>query len=151
MAILDVFKTKSAKSGEEEKKTEPLKEEKVKSGKAEEKKKSVIAENPAQAGHASGRKDFSQIAARILQAPHVTEKAINMGQENKYIFKISPEGNKSEVKKAVKELYGVNVVDVNIINIPKKKRRLGQNQGFKSGYKKAVVTLAKGEKIEGGI
>lgn len=146
MAILDLFKTKPAKGGQDEKKTEPLKEDKVKSG--EEKKQ----ENPVKVVKSSrDSKDFSQIAARILQAPHITEKAINMGQENKYIFKISSEGNKAEVKKAVKELYGVKVVDVNIINIPKKKRRLGKNQGFKSGYKKAVVTLAKGEKIEIGI
>jgi len=143
VAILDVFKTKSAKGGASGKKTEKKVSEDVKIAK-EEKKNSAIEKKIS-------KKDFSQIAAKILKAPHVTEKAINMGQENKYVFKISPEGNKAEVKKAVSELYGVNVIDVNIINIPKKKRRLGQNQGFKSGYKKAVVTLAKGEKIETGI
>ncbi|KKR02924.1 MAG: 50S ribosomal protein L23 [Parcubacteria group bacterium GW2011_GWF2_39_13b] len=143
MAILDVFKTKPAKSGQNEKKTEKEISGDVKIAKEE--KNAPIIEKKA------GKKDFSQIAARILKAPHITEKAINMGQDNKYVFKVSPEGNKSEVKKAVSELYGVNVVDVNIINIPKKKRRLGQNQGFKSGYKKAVVTLAEGEKIETGI
>jgi len=137
VAILDVFKTKPAKSGQNEKKTEKEISGDVKIAKEE--KNAPIIEKKA------GKKDFSQIAARILKAPHITEKAINMGQDNKYVFKVSPEGNKSEV------LYGVNVVDVNIINIPKKKRRLGQNQGFKSGYKKAVVTLAEGEKIETGI
>lgn len=139
MAILDVFKTKK----EDGKKTEKEVSEGVKIAKEE---KKIPADE-----RKTSKRDFSQIAARILEAPHVTEKAINMGQDNKYVFKVSPRGNKSEVKKAVRELYGVNVVDVNIINIPRKKRRLGQNQGFKSGYKKAVVTLAEGEKIETGI
>lgn len=97
------------------------------------------------------KQDFSQLAAKILKTPHMTEKAIDLGKENKYVFKVAPESNKNEIKKAVQELYGVKVVGVNIINIPRKKRRLGKSEGFKTGLKKAIVKVAKGEKIEIGV
>lgn len=139
MALLDVFKTKPAKS--DKKKTEKKVSDDVKV----EKKEEIKIEKSAQI-----KKEFSQIAVKILKAPHVTEKAMSLNQENKYIFKVSDEANKPEVKKAIQELYGVKVVDVNIINIPRKKRRLGRSEGFKSGFKKAIVTLKQGEKIETG-
>ncbi|MEK9170976.1 MAG: 50S ribosomal protein L23 [Patescibacteria group bacterium] len=48
----------------------------------------------------------------------------------------------------VKKNYNVKAIKVNIVNIPKKNRRVGKNQGFRAGYKKAIVTLAKGQTIE---
>ena len=56
--------------------------------------------------------------------------------------------NKIAVAKEVSKTYNVKVVNVNIINIPKKARRVGKTSGFKTGYKKAVVTLAPGQTIE---
>ena len=94
------------------------------------------------------KKEFSQIAYKVLKSPHLTEKATNLVTPNKYIFKVIPKANKIEIKKAIQDLYGVKVRDVNLINIPKKRRRLSRTEGWKAGYKKAVVTLAEGEKIE---
>jgi len=70
-------------------------------------------------------------------------------KQNKYAFEVFSSANKNEVKKAVESLYGVNVEKVNIVNIPRKKRRVGRaRQGFRKGYKKAIVRIAKGQKIE---
>lgn len=93
------------------------------------------------------KKEFSQ-AYRILEHPQVTEKSGASSEKGIYIFRVKPKANKQEIKKAVRDLYGVAVKKVNIINIPKKFRRLGKSEGFKSGYKKAMVKLAEGEKIE---
>lgn len=86
--------------------------------------------------------------SKLIFTPQITEKATDLSAENKYIFKVARIANKSQIKKAVRALYGVKVTSVNIINIHRKPRRIGKTSGFKPGYKKAVVTLAKGEKIE---
>jgi len=89
---------------------------------------------------------------RILKAPHITEKAAALAQEGKYIFKVYSGANKIEIKKAIEGFYGVKVEKVNIVHIMPKRRRLGRTQGWKGGlkmgFKKAIVTLVKGEKIE---
>lgn len=87
-------------------------------------------------------------AHRVIVSPLVSEKATDLISCNQYVFKVRNCANKVEVKKAVSRLYGVIVTDVRIINIPKKRRRLGRSEGYKSGYKKAVVSLKKGDKIE---
>ncbi|MBU1289669.1 50S ribosomal protein L23 [Patescibacteria group bacterium] len=91
-------------------------------------------------------------AYRVIKEPHITEKASYLGEQNKYAFKIYPKANKSEVKKAVEALYGTKVEKVNIIHSAPKKRRVGRSEGWrgglKKGFKKAIVTLKKGEKIE---
>ena len=89
---------------------------------------------------------------QIIRKPHITEKAGFLTDQNKYVFKIYPQVNKKEVKKAVESLYGVRVEKVNIIHSAAKQRRLGRYHGWrgglKKGFKKAVVTLKQGEKIE---
>jgi len=85
---------------------------------------------------------------RILKEPHVSEKATQLYDENKYTFKIFPWANKIQVKNAVSDLYGVRVKDVKIINIKSKIRTLRGQKGKKHGYKKAIVALEEGEKIE---
>lgn len=90
----------------------------------------------------------SGLAAKVLKEPRVTEKATDLAGRNQYVFKVWPRANKTEVKKAVEELYGVNVLNVNIINIPAKRKRLGRIEGWGGGYKKAVVKIAEGQKIE---
>lgn len=91
-------------------------------------------------------------AYRIIRKPHITEKATFLAGQNKYIFKVSSEANKVEVKKIIEALYGVKVEKVNLIHMAPKKRRLGRTEGWrhglKKGFKKAIATLAKGEKIE---
>lgn len=88
------------------------------------------------------------LAWRILKKAHITEKATDLTGKNKYIFNIYDKADKNEVKKSVENIYGVDVVSVNIVNIPPKKRRVGKNRGWKSGYKKAIVKIKQGQKIE---
>ena len=101
------------------------------------------------AGKKSEKKEikFNEVW-KILAKPHVTEKATDLAGKNQYVFKVWPASNKSEIKKAVEELYGVNVLNVRIINIPAKQRRLGRITGERGGYKKAVVKIKEGQKIE---
>jgi len=90
------------------------------------------------------RKETSQ----ILINPQITEKTTMLGQKNQYIFRVVRGANKNEIKKAIEKIYGVRVVDVKIINLPGKKRRIGRISGWKSGYKKAIVKIKEGQKIE---
>jgi large subunit ribosomal protein L23 len=83
-----------------------------------------------------------------IKNPHISEKAGYLSEKEQYTFKVSSRFNKKEIKKAVEGLYGVNVISVNLIKIPAKKRRIGKTQGFKKGYIKAVVKIKQGQKIE---
>lgn len=85
---------------------------------------------------------------RIIKHPHITEKATVLSEKNQYVFKVRGNANKNEVMKAVEDYYGVKVVDAKIINIPEKKRRRGKGTGIVQGYKKAIVHVAPGQKIE---
>lgn len=87
-------------------------------------------------------------AARTLIAPHVTEKSSTASEKGMYTFKVQDYTNKSEVKKAIQELYGVEVDAVHVINIHSKRRFSRGRPGMVKGYKKALVTLAKGQKID---
>ena len=84
----------------------------------------------------------------IIRKPHISEKAFNLESEGKYVFVVSPSANKVEIGKAVQNLYGVVVRSVNIVKVPSKPKRFRGVVGTKSGYKKAVITLAEGNKIE---
>ena len=84
----------------------------------------------------------------ILRGPHVTEKATKLGEKNQYIFKVNNKANKIEIKKAVENLYKVEVLGVRVIRMPRKKRSVGKTSGFKSGFKKAIVNVKEGQKIE---
>ena len=108
-------------------------------------KKPLAPEKPIAAAKP---KKIPEAASEILKGPHVTEKATDLAKKNMYVFKISDRSNKTEVKKAVEDAYGVKVVSVRIINIPSKKRRLGRIEGERKKYRKAVVRVAEGQKIE---
>lgn len=86
-------------------------------------------------------------SAKILIKPLVTEKASHLASENKYAFIVALNANKIEVAKAVKALYGVDVVKVNIINMEGKNVVRGRIKGQRSDFKKAIVTLKKGDVI----
>jgi len=83
-----------------------------------------------------------------IVGPHITEKAGNMGALNKYTFKVTKYSNKIEIKRSIEKLYKVNVLGVNIQNMPSKFRQVGRHQGTKSGFKKAIVTIREGQKID---
>lgn len=96
----------------------------------------------------SVKRQMFGLASEVLISPHITEKATNLNEESKYIFKIQPKSNKIGVKKAIESVYGVDVIDVRIINIPRRKRRVGKTTGWAKGYKKAIIKIKKGQKIE---
>jgi len=82
-----------------------------------------------------------------LLHPYVSEKATRLESMNQYMFKVTRTANKPEVKKAIQNRFKVNVVAVNMINMPSKKRTVGRHVGVKAGFRKAIVTLAEGETI----
>ena len=88
------------------------------------------------------------LAWKALKSPYISEKATNLASEDKYIFVAKDKSNKKEIKDAVEELYKVNVLNVNIIKTPKKKKRLGRHHGWRKGFKKAVVQIKEGQKID---
>jgi len=77
----------------------------------------------------------------VLISPIITEQSMDMAEEKKYAFKVDPRANKTEVRQAVEEIFGVDVAKVNIMNVNGKTKRLGRTVGRTSSYKKAVVTL----------
>ncbi|HYA12944.1 MAG TPA: 50S ribosomal protein L23 [Syntrophales bacterium] len=85
---------------------------------------------------------------RIIRRALITEKSTIAKDENKYIFEVDRRANKIEVAKAVEKLFKVKVMDVHIMNVIGKKKRVGRIMGEKSSWKKAVVTLASGSRIE---
>ena len=85
----------------------------------------------------------------ILIAPVVSEKSYGLKAErNKYTFKVHPKAHKTQVRQAVEAVFGVDVVDVNVIKVPAKPKRRGMFRGERPGWKKAVVTVAAGQSIE---
>ncbi len=94
------------------------------------------------------KKEFTE-AYRLLRRPLVTEKSVNLSSlQNQYAFEVAPAATKNEIKKVIQDLYGVKVERVNILNTQGKVRRVGRHEGFKPGFKKAIVFLPEGEKIE---
>lgn len=92
----------------------------------------------------------SPLAMRLLSRPRITEKAYALNAQNKYVFEVTKTSTKKSVKRAVEEVYGVNVLDVNMVRLPAKKRLTGRKRtpGFKGAVKKAIVTVVKGQAIE---
>ena len=94
-------------------------------------------------------KKVSEIAYRVLIKPHITEKASILAQDNRYLFEVFQSATKGQVVQAVKAVYDVEVKSVRMVRIPSKKVRLGKRrEGVKKGYKKAIVQLEQGQKIE---
>ena len=94
------------------------------------------------------KKEDTGFAYKILLKPLITEKATNLVSLNKYAFKVANNANKIEVKKAIKALYGFEPVGVNIITERGKRITYGRIRGKKSNWKKAVITLKAGDKLE---
>ena len=81
-------------------------------------------------------------------APHITEKSTNLSDQNKIIFKVPQKANKKNLKKNIEKIFKVNVIKINIIN-KKSKTKLTRGRKVKvSGFKKAIVTLKKGQNID---
>ena len=85
----------------------------------------------------------------IIKAPIITEQTSKLIEtENSYTFEVDKKANKIEIKKAIEAVFGVKVVRVNTINVLPKFKRMGKYEGYKNAYKKAIVKLADGQKID---
>jgi large subunit ribosomal protein L23 len=85
---------------------------------------------------------------RVIVRPVVTEKTTEMGESDKYAFEVASDATKSEVKQAVEKFFGVKVLDVHTMNVRGKPKRLGRYMGRRKDWKKAIVTLQSGDKID---
>jgi large subunit ribosomal protein L23 len=84
----------------------------------------------------------------ILVRPIITEKNTMLNDQGRYTFEVLQDANKIEIKRAVEEIFKVKVKAVNTMKVPGKLRRMGRTSGMTRTWKKAVVTLAPGERIE---
>jgi large subunit ribosomal protein L23 len=85
---------------------------------------------------------------RVIVRPVVTEKSTDMGESDKYVFEVASDANKNEVKQAVEKFFGVKVIDVRTMNMKGKPKRLGRYMGRRKDWKKAIVKLQSGDKID---
>ena len=84
----------------------------------------------------------------VLIAPVVSEKSYGQIVQNRYTFKVHKDAHKTQVRQAVEELFDVKVVSVNVLKVRPKPKRRGASRGTKPGWKKAIVQLQEGDKIE---
>tara|TARA_B100000700_G_scaffold270622_1_gene312895 strand:+ start:1403 stop:1693 length:291 start_codon:yes stop_codon:yes gene_type:complete len=83
-----------------------------------------------------------------ILSPHITEKSTNLSEQNKIIFKVPNGSNKVNLKKSIEKIFKVNVTKINIIN-KKTKTKITRGKKVKvSGFKKAIVTIKKGQNID---
>ena len=83
-----------------------------------------------------------------IRYPIITEKATILSEQNKSVFKVHEKANKKSIKKNIEKLFKVNVVKINIINQKTKIKMKQGRKSYKPGYKKAIVTLKKGQSID---
>ncbi len=84
----------------------------------------------------------------VLRRPLITEKNTMLQTLNKYAFQVADEANKAQVKQAVEKAFKVKVTGVNVITVPGKTRRIGRQMVLTQSWKKAIVTIKPGDKIE---
>ena len=87
-----------------------------------------------------------RFAHDIIIRPVITEASLAATQNLRYTFEVLPEATKSEIANAVEEIFGVEVADVNTINMKRKPKTLGVHSGYTKSWKKAIVTLKAGSK-----
>jgi len=85
---------------------------------------------------------------QVLRRPLITEKNTLLQAQGKYAFEIASEANKPQVTQAVEKAFKVKVLAVNVMTVPPKTRRVGRRQVLTQSWKKAIVTLKPGDKIE---
>ena len=84
----------------------------------------------------------------VLRRPLITEKGTTLQAEGKYCFEVASGANKPQIKQAVEKAFKVKVTAVNVMTVHSKTRRVGRQQVLTHPWKKAVVTLKEGDKIE---
>jgi large subunit ribosomal protein L23 len=108
-------------------------------------KKTVVKKSVAQ--KASNR-TLSAFAARTILAPVVSEKSAHLSDRSVMVFHVAPDANRIAVRQALKEMYNVRALKINIINTRGKAVRFGKSSGRQSDVKKALVTLPKGTRLD---
>ena len=83
-----------------------------------------------------------------IKSPVITEKATILSEQNKTVFKVHEKANKKTIKKNIEKIFKVNVIKINIINQKTKMKIKQGKKSYKSGYKKAIITLKKGQSID---
>ncbi|MCD2138443.1 50S ribosomal protein L23 [Salinicoccus halitifaciens] len=83
-------------------------------------------------------------ARDIIKRPVITERSADLMQMDKYTFDVDVKANKTQVKYAIEEIFGVKVDKVNIMNVKPKKKRMGRYEGYTNRRRKAIVTLKEG-------
>jgi large subunit ribosomal protein L23 len=78
----------------------------------------------------------------IIKRPVITERSTELMEDNKFTFEVDLKANKTEIKKAIEDIFGVKVAKVNTVRVPGKQKRVGRHFGMTSEWKKAIVTLA---------
>ncbi len=81
-------------------------------------------------------------------SPTITEKATSLSEFNKVVFKVNKGASKISIKRSIEKIFKVNVIKVNTINFKGKTKLVRNRKTFKSGYKKAIITLKKGQSID---
>lgn len=116
--------------------------------KAEQKKEEERIAKSAVSLPKAAKTELAGRLSHVLVRPHITEKAGRAAEKNQYIFQVARRSTKPEIGDAFEALYGIKPTAIQVVNIPRKARRLGRFSGFKSGYKKAIISLPKGKTIE---
>ena len=138
---MGLFKRKKSDSQSEEKKEQSIAPVSAVQKKKEIKKEGIKTDKPKVVNQA-------QKAYRILIRPIISEKATIGVSLNKYVFEVALDANKVEIKKAIKEVYGIDPKEVNILNQRSKNVRFGRYFGQTKKSKKAIVTLKNGDSIK---
>jgi large subunit ribosomal protein L23 len=89
----------------------------------------------------------SRSNAQIIKYPIITDKATRLLENNQYSFVVDRSSDKVNIKSAIENLFNVKVIKINTCLLPRKKKRVGKFIGWKSQYKKAIVTLSEGDVI----
>ncbi len=86
---------------------------------------------------------------QVIKQPILTERATVLKEDrNQVVFKVHPKANKLEIKEAVEAIFKIKVLEVNTLNYKGKPKRLGVHSGKRAAWKKAIVTVVKGEKLD---
>ena len=84
----------------------------------------------------------------LIISPNVTEKATSLSEFNKIVFKVRKNANKKLIKKSIEKIFKVKVTKINTINLRRKNKLVKGKKSYRPGFKKAVVTLKKGQSID---
>jgi len=84
----------------------------------------------------------------VIRRPLVTEKSTRLSERNKYVFEVDRKASKGQVRLAVEKAFNVGVIGVNVIKVPGETKKMGRRQVTAPAWKKAIVTLKEGDKIQ---